>query len=291
MSAWFHRPKYTIIKKTQDKKDTKIPEGMWVKCEKCDAIILKKELDDNMSVCPKCNMHNRITAKRRIELLVDEGTFVNMFDEIRPVDFLDFPDYKEKLEKSAKKTNLTESCITGTGKINGLETGLAVSDFLFLGGSLGSVMGERITSIIEVALEKKLPVVIVSASGGGARMHEAIMSLMQMAKTSAALSKLADAGLPYISVMTDPTGGGVTASFAMLGDLNIAEPGAHIMFAGPRVIEGTIKQKLPAGFQRSEFLEQHGMIDMIVDRKDMKETLFKILSSMMDKKRYNAKIS
>lgn len=290
MAAWFHRPKYTIIKKTQDKKDTKIPEGMWVKCEKCDAIVLKKELDDNMSVCPKCNFHGRITAKRRVELLIDDGTFVQMFDEVRTVDFLDFPDYKDKLNKSLKKTNLTESCITGTGKINGLEVGLAVTDFFFLGGSLGSVMGERITAIIEVALDKKLPVIILSASGGGARMHEAIMSLMQMAKTSAALSRLADARLPYISILTDPTGGGVTASFAMLGDLNIAEPDAHIMFAGPRVIEGTIKQKLPPGFQRSEFLQQHGMIDMIVNRKEMKETLFKVLSSMQDKKRYNAKI-
>jgi acetyl-CoA carboxylase carboxyl transferase subunit beta len=285
--AWFHRPKYTIIKKSQEKKDTKIPEGMWVKCEKCDAIVLKKELDDNMSVCPKCNFHGRITAKKRIELLIDEGTFTQMFDDIKTVDFLNFPDYKEKLDKSSKKTNLTESCITGTGMINGLEVGLAVTDFFFLGGSLGSVMGERITLIIEVALEKKLPVVILSASGGGARMHEAIMSLMQMAKTSAALSRLADARLPYISVLTDPTGGGVTASFAMLGDLNIAEPDAHIMFAGPRVIEGTIKQKLPPGFQRSEFLQQHGMIDMIVNRKDMKETLFKVLSAMQDKKRYN----
>jgi acetyl-CoA carboxylase carboxyl transferase subunit beta len=287
MAAWFHRPKYTIIKKPQEKRDTKIPEGMWVKCEKCDAIVLKKELDDSLSVCPKCNLHNRITAKKRIEMLIDAGTFTQMFDNVRTVDFLNFPDYREKLEKSAKKTNLSESCITGTGMINGLEVGLAVSDFFFLGGSLGSVMGERITSIIETAIEKKIPVVIVSASGGGARMHEAIMSLMQMAKTSAALSRLADARLPYISVMTDPTGGGVTASFAMLGDINIAEPDAHIMFAGPRVIEGTIKQKLPYGFQRSEFLQQHGMIDMIVNRKDMKETLFKLLSGLQDKKRYN----
>jgi acetyl-CoA carboxylase carboxyl transferase subunit beta len=286
--AWFHRPKYTIIKKPQEKKDTKIPEGMWVKCEKCDAIILKKELDDNLSVCPKCNFHSRITAKRRIEITVDEGTFIQMFDDIRTVDFLEFPDYKEKLDRSMKKTNISESVITGTGSINGLETAIAVTDFFFLGGSLGSVMGERLTSLIEAAILRKLPVVIVSASGGGARMHEGIMSLMQMAKTSAALSRLADAGLPFISVLTDPTGGGVTASFAMLGDMNIAEPGAHIMFAGPRVIEQTIKQKLPAGFQRSEFLEEHGMIDMVVNRKDLKDMLFKILSGLQDKKRYNA---
>lgn len=281
MVAWFHRPKYTIIKKTTGEKDVKIPEGMWVKCEKCIAIILKKELEDNLNVCPKCNFHHRITAKRRIEITIDEGTFTPMFEEIKPVDFLNFPDYKEKLEKSMKKTSLTESVITGTGKIKGLDVAIAVSDFFFLGGSLGSVMGERMKLIIEYAIKKELPFIAISASGGGARMHEGIMSLMQMAKISAALAKLSDAGLPYISVLTDPTGGGVTASFAMLGDLNIAEPGAQIMFAGPRVIEQTIKQKLPEGFQRSEFLLEHGMIDMVVHRKDMKETLFRILSDLL----------
>jgi acetyl-CoA carboxylase carboxyl transferase subunit beta len=281
MVAWFHRPKYTIIKKTYGEKDVKIPEGMWVKCEKCVAIVLKKEIEDNLNVCPKCNFHNRITAKRRIEITVDEGSFIPMFEEIKTVDFLNFPDYKEKLEKSMKKTSLTESVITGTGKINGMDVALAVTDFFFLGGSLGSVMGERMKLLIEYAIKKEIPFIAISASGGGARMHEGIMSLMQMAKISAALAKLSDAGLPYISVLTDPTGGGVTASFAMLGDLNIAEPGAQIMFAGPRVIEQTIKQKLPEGFQRSEFLLEHGMIDMIVHRKDMKETLFKILSDLL----------
>jgi len=289
MAAWFHRPKYSIIKRPQQNKETKIPEGMWVKCEKCESIVLKKEVEENLNVCPKCGLHNRITARKRIELLIDEGTFSPIGEDIITVDFLNFPDYKEKLEKSRKKTNMSESCLAGTGKINGMDTAIAVTDFFFLGGSLGSVMGERITVAIEKAVAAKMPFIAVSASGGGARMHEGIISLMQMAKTSAALSRLADAGLPYISVLTDPTGGGVTASFAMLGDVNIAEPGAHIMFAGPRVIEGTIKQKLPPGFQRSEFLREHGMIDMIVERKDMKETIFKLLSAMTDKKRYNAK--
>ncbi len=274
MVAWFHRPKYTIIKKTQGEKDVKIPEGMWLKCERCLAIVLKKEIEDNLNVCPKCNFHNKINAKKRVEITIDDGTFTTMFEEIRTVDF---PDYKEKLEKSIKKTSLTESVITGTGKINGMDIALAVTDFFFLGGSLGSVMGERMKLLIEYAIDKKIPFVVISASGGGARMHEGIMSLMQMAKISAALARLSDSGLPYISVLTDPTGGGVTASFAMLGDLNIAEPGAQIMFAGPRVIEQTIKQKLPEGFQRSEFLQEHGMIDMIVERKDLRHTIALLL--------------
>jgi len=288
MAAWFHRPKYTIIRKAQDAKEAKIPEGMWIKCDKCAALLLKKELEDSLNVCPRCGLHYRITAKRRIELTVDSGTFLQLFEDVVPVDYLDFPEYKDKLAKAAKKTGLTESVITGTGKINGIDAALAVTDFYFMGGSLGSVMGERITALVELAIEKRISVIIVSASGGGARMHEGIMSLMQMAKISAALSRLADAGLPFISVLTDPTGGGVTASFAMLGDINIAEPEALIMFAGPRVIEQTIKQKLPEGFQRSEFLQEHGMIDMIVERAKMKDTLSAVITSLQDKSRYNA---
>ena len=288
MAAWFHRPKYTIIRKTTEAKDAKIPEGMWIKCDKCAALLLKKELEENMNVCAKCGLHYRITAKKRIEITVDSGTFLPLFEDVLPVDYLDFPEYKEKLSKAAKKTGLTESVITGTGKINSVDAALAVTDFYFMGGSLGSVMGERITALTELAIEKRLPVIIISASGGGARMHEGIMSLMQMAKISAALSRLADAGLPYISVLTDPTGGGVTASFAMLGDINIAEPEALIMFAGPRVIEQTIKQKLPDGFQRSEFLQEHGMIDMIIERANMKDALSNVISVLQDKNRYNA---
>ncbi len=275
--AWFHRPKYTIIRKVQ-KSETKIPEGMWVKCDSCEAIILKKELDDNFNVCPKCGFHNRINAKKRIEITIDSDSFIEMWSDIYSVDFLDFPQYKEKLEKSMKITGISEAVIVGTGKINGMDIAIGVTDFNFMGGSLGSVMGEKIIRIIEFALKEKLPLVIISASGGGARMHEGIISLMQMAKISAGLSRIYDNKIPYISVLTDPTGGGVTASFAMLGDVNIAEPGALIMFAGPRVIEQTIKQKLPPGFQRSEFLLEHGMIDMIVDRKNLKNTIFGLLS-------------
>ncbi len=275
--AWFHRPKYTIIRKVQ-KTDTKIPEGMWVKCDSCSGILLKKELDDNLNVCPKCGFHNRINAKKRIEITLDSNSFVEMWPDIFSVDFLNFPQYKEKLEKSMKSTGLSEAVIVGTGKINGMDVAIGVTDFNFMGGSLGSVMGEKIIRIIEHAYKENLPLIIISASGGGARMHEGIISLMQMAKISAGLSKIYDKKLPYISVLTDPTGGGVTASFAMLGDVNIAEPGALIMFAGPRVIEQTIKQKLPPGFQRSEFLLEHGMIDMIVERKNLKNTIFSLLS-------------
>lgn len=289
MTAWFHRPKYTIVKKATNRSETKIPEGMWVKCEKCDAILLKKELDDNLSVCPKCGLHNRITAKKRIEILTDVDSFVPMFEDVRSVDFLKFPQYQEKLDSSVKKTNLTDSVLAGTAKINEMNVALAVTDFFFMGGSLGSVMGERLTALVEFAIKEKLPVIIVSASGGGARMHEGIISLMQMAKISAALGKLADKRLPFISVLTDPTGGGVTASFAMLGDLNIAEPEAFIMFAGPRVIEATIKQKLPAGFQRAEFLQEHGMIDYIVTRKEMKKSIYNALSTMLNTEKYAGK--
>ncbi|MBN2754951.1 MAG: acetyl-CoA carboxylase carboxyltransferase subunit beta [Candidatus Goldbacteria bacterium] len=288
MAAWFHRPKYTIIRNVE-KKETKIPEGMWVKCDRCDSIVLKKELSDNLSVCPKCGQHKRVTAKERVEMLIDSGTFKLLFEDVQTVDYLSFPQYKDKLEKAKKATGLTDSVITGTGKMNDMNVALGVTDFSFMGGSLGSVMGERLTSLCETAVEKKLPVIIVSASGGGARMQEGIISLMQMAKISAALSRVSDAGLPFISVMTDPTGGGVTASFAMLGDLNIAEPEALIMFAGPRVIEQTIRQKLPEGFQRSEFLLEHGMIDIITERKDMKNTIHLALSKFMDAKRYKGK--
>ncbi len=273
--AWFQRTKYTIIKK-EDKKD-KIPEGMWVKCGGCGAILLKKELEENLSVCPKCGFHHRIDAVTRLKSIIDPETFELMFEDVATVDFLDFPQYKDKLEKSAAKTDLTEAVITGTGKLDGLKVAIGITDFNFLGGSLGSVMGERITRLIELALEQRLPLILMSSSGGGARMHEGIVSLMQMAKISAALAKMYDSKLPYIAVLTDPTGGGVTASFAMLGDINIAEPGALIMFAGPRVIEQTIRQKLPPEFQRSEFLLEHGMLDMIVNRTEMKKTIASLL--------------
>ncbi len=286
--AWFHRPKYTIIKKSENKEAAKIPEGMWVKCEKCDSIVLNRDLEENFNVCPKCRNHKRLGSRERARLLLDEGTFVQMFENILPADYLNFPQYKDKVEKAAKTTGLTDAVITGTAKIKGIDVAIGITDFAFMGGSLGSVMGERLTALAEVALQRRIPLIIVSASGGGARMQEGILSLMQMAKVSAALARLSDAGVPYISVLTDPTGGGVTASFAMLGDINMAEPGALIMFAGPRVIEQTIRQKLPEGFQRSEFLLEHGMIDMIVDRMEMRDKLAEVLSLLISEKRYKA---
>jgi len=233
-------------------------------------------VDKNFKVCPKCDYHFRISASERLPYLVDEGSFLEVEDGLSPKDFLLFKDYKDKLKSSRKKTGLKDAIISGEAKIGGRPVSLVVMDFSFMGGSMGSVVGEKIARAVERAIEKKTAFVSV-ASSGGARMQEGILSLMQMAKTSAAVARLGDAGLPYISVLTDPTFGGVTASFAMLGDLILAEPKSLIGFAGPRVIEQTIKQQLPAGFQRAEFLQEHGMIDMIVARKDMHATLGRIL--------------
>jgi len=274
--AWFkkERPESTATE-TSEKK-IKIPEGLWVKCDNCKEIIYRKEVDKNFKVCPKCDYHFRITASERLPFLVDEGSFLEVEDGLSPRDFLGFKDYKDKLKSSRKKTGLKDALISGEAKIGGRPVSLVIMDFNFMGGSMGSVVGERIARAVERAIEKKVPFVSV-ASSGGARMQEGILSLMQMAKTSAAVARLGDAGLPFISVLTDPTFGGVTASFAMLGDIIIAEPKCLIGFAGPRVIEQTIKQQLPAGFQRAEFLLDHGMIDMIVARKDMRATLGRIL--------------
>ncbi len=258
-------------------KNVDIPSGLWSKCENCKEIIYSKQLEENLKVCPKCRHHQRVSAKERVKQLIDEGTFEAESSKLMPLDFLNFPEYNEKIKKAQAATGLDDGICTGTGKIHGRPTALGVTDSFFMMGSMGSVVGEKLARIIELAIKKRLPVIIVSSSGGGARMHEGILSLMQMAKTSAALKKLSDAGLPYIAVLTDPTGGGVTASFGMLGDITIAEPNALICFAGPRVIEQTIKQKLPKGFQRSEFLKEHGFIDMVVERKDLKENLAKIL--------------
>ena len=254
----------------------KIPEGLWVKCDNCKEIIYRKEVDKNFKVCPKCDYHFRISASERLPYLVDEGSFLEVEDGLSPRDFLTFKDYKDKLKTSRKKTGLKDAVISGEAKIGGKHVSIVVMDFDFMGGSMGSVVGEKITRAIERAIEKRMPFVSV-ASSGGARMQEGILSLMQMAKTSAAVARLGEAGLPFISVLTDPTFGGVTASFAMLGDIIIAEPKSLIGFAGPRVIEQTIKQQLPPGFQRAEFLLEHGMIDMIVPRKDMRAILGKML--------------
>lgn len=250
--------------------------GKWVKCDSCKEIIYKEELHDNLSVCPNCGKHFRISARRRIKQIIDDGSFVEFDKNLQTTDPLNFEGYTKKIEILQEKTKIDEAVMTGIGKINGIETVVAIMDGNFMMGSMGSVVGEKITRCIERAIEKRLPVIIFCVSGG-ARMQEGIVSLMQMAKTSAALEKLNNAGLLYISVLTDPTTGGVTASFASLGDIILAEPNALIGFAGPRVIEQTIKQKLPEGFQRSEFLLEHGFIDKIVERKEMKQTLAKIL--------------
>ena len=279
--AWFKKDRIETASPEAPAKKVKIPEGLWVKCDNCKEIIYRKEVDKNFKVCPKCDYHFRITASERLPYLVDEGSFVEVEDGLSPRDFLNFKDYKDKLKSSRKKTGLKDAIISGEARIGGKPVSVVVMDFNFMGGSMGSVVGEKITRGVERAIANRTPFVSV-ASSGGARMQEGILSLMQMAKTSAALARLAEAGLPFISVLTDPTFGGVTASFAMLGDIIIAEPKSLIGFAGPRVIEQTIKQQLPSGFQRAEFLLEHGMIDMIVSRREMRATVGKVLDFFSD---------
>lgn len=247
----------------------------WIKCAHCHDMVHANELQQNCHCCPKCGHHYRLTATQRIHLLVDEGSFKEKFSHFKPVDPLNFVDteaYRERIAEAQKKSGRDEAVIVGTGALFGKEVALGVLDFSFMAGSMGSVVGERLTSIIEYALDHRLPLIIVSASGG-ARMQESALSLMQMAKTSAALAKLHEGGIPYISVLTNPTTGGVTASFAALGDIIIAEPGALIGFAGPRVVEQIMRQKLPPGAQRSEFLLEKGMVDCIVDRHQLKQKI------------------
>lgn len=258
-------------------------EGLWVKCDGCRQIIWKKELEDNFNVCPKCDYHFRINAPDRIALLLDEGSYQVHDEKLASTDPLSFSDtrpYKTRLQKSQSETGLKDAIINAEGNLHGRPVIISSMEYSFIGGSMGAVVGEAITRAIERACEQRKPIIVVSASGG-ARMMEGVISLMQMAKISAALARLDDAQLPYISVLTDPTTGGVTASYAMLGDLNIAEPGALIGFAGPRVIEQTIRQKLPEGFQRSEFLVQHGMLDAVVHRKEMKGYIARALEFMV----------
>ncbi len=274
--AWFKKERPGGTAPEAPPKKVKIPEGLWVKCDNCKEIIYRKEVDKNFKVCPKCEYHFRISASERLPYLVDEGSFLEVEDGLSPRDFLNFKDYKDKLKSSRKKTGLKDAIISGEAKIGGKAVSIVVMDFDFMGGSMGSVVGEKIARAIERAVEKRTPFVSVSSSGG-ARMQEGILSLMQMAKTSAAAARLGEAGLPFISVLTDPTFGGVTASFAMLGDIIIAEPKSLVGFAGPRVIAETIKQQLPAGFQRAEFLQDHGMIDAIVPRRELRVTLAKML--------------
>lgn len=271
--AWFKKTK-------NGNKKVKIPEGLWVKCNNCKEIVYRKEVERNLQVCPKCNYHFRINARQRLNLLIDGGSFDEIGSEIStsdPLRFRDSRDYTERIKESVSKTGLSEAVITGEARLKGTPVVIAIMDFHFMGGSMGSVVGERITIAAEVALEKKLPLIICSSSGG-ARMQEGMFSLMQMAKVSAAIGRYKSSGRPYISVLTDPTFGGVSASLAMLGDIIIAEPKSLIGFAGPRVIEQTIKQQLPDDFQRAEFLLEHGLIDMVVDRKHLKETISRLLN-------------
>lgn len=278
INEWFSKKKEEKELEARSEK-LDLPGNLWIKCFGCKQTIYSKDLDDNLKVCPKCGHHFRLTSSERLKISADENSFIEHDSLIVSKDFLKFTDtmpYSKRLEEAKKKTGLHEAIITGEAKINGFKTGIGIMDFGFIGGSLGSVVGEKVTRLIERSIDNKFPVVIFNASGG-ARMQEAIMSLMQMAKTSAALSKLRKARIPYISVCTDPTMAGVSASYAMLGDIIISEPDALVGFAGPRVIEQTIKQKLPEGFQRADFVLNHGFIDLIVARKDMKETLGKIL--------------
>ncbi len=277
MVTWFRRRPSGPEK--SDRRKVAVPEGLWIKCNNCSEIIYSKEIDRNLKVCPKCEYHFRITARQRIDLLVDPGTFKEFDSQVHSEDPLQFKDsqkYRDRIKAAVKKTGLTDAVISGTSTLEGIPVVLTVFDFFFMGGSMGSVVGEKITRAVEKAVELKCGIIIISSSGG-ARMQEGALSLMQMAKTSAALARLRREGLPFISVLTDPTTGGVTASFAMLGDVNLAEPKALIGFAGPRVIEQTIRQELPEGFQRSEFLLEHGMIDGIVNRKELKKTLVILL--------------
>ncbi len=277
--AWFKRESGDLEPSGEKKIRT---EGLWVKCENCRQIIWKKDLEENLNVCPKCGKHFRIDARTRLAQLFDNGEYETFSDNLAstdPLKFIDLKPYSERLKRAQEETGLTDAVINARGRLNGREVIVSAMEYGFIGGSMGAVVGEVITRAIEESLEKQQPLIIISASGG-ARMMEGVLSLMQLAKISAALAKLDEARVPYISVLTDPTTGGVTASFAMLGDLNIAEPGALIGFAGPRVIEQTIRQKLPPGFQRSEFLLEHGMLDAVVHRKEMKAYIARALEFM-----------
>jgi acetyl-CoA carboxylase carboxyl transferase subunit beta len=280
--AWFRKKRGSKRPVGDRKRD--MPEGLWTKCNHCNEFIYRKEVARNSNVCPKCNYHFRISAQERLELLCDDGVWEEFGAEIEPVDALEFEDtqkYLDRLENYQKRTGRKDAVVVVEATIGGIPVILAVMEYGFMGGSMGSVVGEKITLAIEQALRLQRPLIVVSSSGG-ARMQEGALSLMQMAKISAALSRLDAAKLPYISVLTDPTTGGVTASFAMLGDLNIAEPRALIGFAGPRVIEQTIRETLPEGFQRSEFLLAHGMLDMVVPRNQLKETLTQSLRYLLN---------
>lgn len=272
------KPKYTIVRISKRKQN--IPGDIWTRCEECNELIYNKKLEESLQVCPKCSFHFTLGARERVKLMLDEGSFKELdaaMESLDPLEFTGPKTYKEKLKKDQELTNLKEAALTGEGLVDKMPVLFGVTDSRFIMGSMGSVVGEKLTRAIEAATAKKLPVIIVSGSGGGARMYEGMYSLMQMAKTSAALARHHKGGNLFISVLTNPTMAGIMASFASLGDVIVAEPRALIGFTGPRVIEQTIRQKLPAGFQRSEFLLKHGLIDMIAHRKNLKSTVSKLL--------------
>ena len=276
--AWFRKDKKPL--KASDRRD--LPTDVFDKCEGCGEILYREKLAQNLNVCPHCGFHFRIPADEYLEVLLDPGSFEEHDAHLRSADPLGFKDlkaYADRIEAAEKKVGRNDAVVSGTGTLDGMDVAIAVMDFRFIGGSMGSVVGEKIARAGRTALERGTPFIVVSASGG-ARMMEGIYSLMQMAKTSAVLARLHEAGLPYVSILTDPTTGGVTASYAMLGDVNLAEPGALIGFAGPRVIEETIKQELPHGFQRSEFLLEHGMVDRVVDRRELRAEVARLLRHM-----------
>lgn len=279
--SWFEKILPSIKQVTERKKS--VPEGLWLKCPKCESVLYRSEVERNQEVCPKCEHHMRLSARKRLQTFFDAGSAQEFAAEVKPVDALKFKDqkkYKDRIVLAQKTTGEKDALITQVGRIDGLEVVAAAFEFQYMGGSMGSVVGEKFVRAVNEAITRRCPLICFSASGG-ARMQEALFSLMQMAKTSAALGRLRAQRLPYISVMTDPTMGGVSASFAMLGDLNVAEPKALIGFAGPRVIEQTVREKLPEGFQRSEFLLEHGALDMIVHRHALPKTLARVSRMLM----------
>lgn len=284
--SWFKNLMPSTIRTDSSNKKVSVPEGLWNKCPSCNAILYNTELERNLSVCPKCDHHLRISARTRIDLFLDADKREEIGKTIKPVDPLKFKDskkYKDRISQAQKQTKENDALVVMQGQLKGQGIVVAAFEFSFMGGSMGSVVGEKFVRGVNKSVELGIPFIVFAASGG-ARMQESLFSLFQMAKTSAALTRLSDAGIPYISCMTDPTMGGVSASFAMLGDINVAEPNALIGFAGPRVIEQTVREKLPEGFQRSEFLREHGAIDMIIDRREMRDKLASILAMLMASK-------
>jgi acetyl-CoA carboxylase carboxyl transferase subunit beta len=281
---WFRQKKKPEVR-TDEERTIKVPTGLWIKCESCGQIMFSQIVVENSQVCPKCNYHFRLSARQRLESLFDDGAYEEFDRGVSPLDTLKFKDqkkYSERLAQYQKQTGIQDAVVNARGLMGGSPVVIACMEYAFMGGSMGSVVGEKITRAAEESLRLEVPLVVISCSGG-ARMQESVQSLMQMAKVSAALGRLHEAGVPFISVMTDPTTGGVTASFAMLGDVNIAEPKALIGFAGPRVIEQTIRQKLPEGFQRSEFLLEKGFLDLVVHRGEMRDTLIRVIGLLCGK--------